>query len=538
MNPRHHEFHSGAPPPKGLQVQTWEEGARRIRRRLSRYSVSSIVEASLSILDHWRGKGFEELQSAPWLTLLIVKIALEDNNIDIENGEICPIDVLDELRNMVWGIPKFDDPEEKPAAFLMIRSLLHTQLLLQQPESRAFLRWPALIAELPQEHETHKQFQATFGMTPYTWSGLAYATLAAALQGKTYIAPGWFDPLRAAYGAAVDIFLDSVSRDIPALRQELRNELHQRLYVFKDGVKQMRKNGVARPRSEVHEFPWLSRYPLLKHRSGNFAIWHRLVLARGIEQSIHLRLSDLGQAYTDAFSKVFEAHVLGLAHWSGLPVIDEAAYQVAGNKSLKSVDAIIPLGKANILIESKMSLFQDQVVLSDKAREVFMKLKRVREAILQGWEVGEMLRNGTVALAECAHAPEDFLLVVTSRQLNLGSGEHLKQMFGDDVVNRLNPEARVDAPTAAQFARLPPKNIFILDIVEFEHLAGAVQAGDVDLLELLSTAAATCRDPAQSTLHFDQLLQPHCKKWHASPLMAKARERVEGDLTRMLTDPA
>lgn len=448
------------------------------------------------------------------------------------------MEVLDALRDMVWNVPSFDDPDEPPRAFLMLRAHIHTQLLFQLSESRSFMRWPALIARLSVDHPTRAQFQDLFKMEPDTWCALACATLAAAFQGNAYIRPSWFDPLRASYGVAVDAFLEEIARDSSELREELRDALHERIYELKEGRRQARKNGAARLRYEMQEFPWVAQYPLLKHRSGNFVVWHRLILARGLEQAVHSRLATLGQAYTDPFSKVFESYVVELARWSGLPVIDEAAYAAAGNRGLKSVDAIIPLGTANILIESKMSLFHEQVMVSDKAPQVFMKLRRIREAIHQGWEVGRMLRDGYVALEQCATAPEDFLLIVTSRQLNMGSGEHLKRMFGDDVLNRLNPEARAGSPSPAQIERLPARNIFVLDVEEFEHLTGAVQAGDIDLVELLSSAAAACHDPTKSTLHFDQILGPHCKRWHTSPLMTEAIGRVENELRRSLMPDA
>ncbi len=49
---------------------------KRLRRLLRPYSVHAIIDACIEVLDKWRGTGLDELKSAPWLTLLIVKATL------------------------------------------------------------------------------------------------------------------------------------------------------------------------------------------------------------------------------------------------------------------------------------------------------------------------------------------------------------------------------------------------------------------------------------------------------------------------------
>jgi hypothetical protein len=517
--------------------KTWDEAAKHVRRALAPFSARSIADVALNTLDAGQNEDVErELQSAPWITLLIVKLALESRDIQMDRGLLCDQLVFDQLRNMLWQLSAFDDPDGPPGLFLMLRSMIHTQLLFQRPISFSFIRWPALIDTLPPDHPTRVQFGDVLGMDPDTWAEMAFATLTGAMQGKTYISPAWFSTMQRAYGDSIDVFVDSLARDLGSLRVALRDDFDARMYEQRDGKRFARKNAIARPKAEFYEFPWFARFPLLRHHSGNFAVWHKLVFARGIEQGVHNKLAALGQQYTDPFSKVFEDHVVDLARWSGLPIVDEAQYKAAGNRALKAVDAIFCLNSANVFVESKMSLFHEQVVASDRSAEVFMKLKRVREAIVQGWQVGELLRDGSVNLPQCASATEDFLLIVTSRQLNLGSGEHLKRMFGDNVFDGITPEsgARFGTPTTEQLERLPPRNIFILDIEEFDRLCGALQAGEVDLLEVLRVGARDCADPASAKMHFEQILSSFCKRWHVSPLMKQARERMEENLKRAL----
>jgi len=513
-------------------LSNYQDIAKNIRNRLRQYNLNSIVDACLTILYHFRGQGLEELRSAPWLTLLIVKLALEDACINIQDGKDCPIEEIDRARNAIWNATEKNSNAVPSGVFLMIRSLIHPQILFQQPESFSFIRWPALIAELPVDHPTRLQFIETLGCDPDTFIVVIFAIYVAVLDGKKFISLRFFDPLRPRYGEAIESILNRYAKDFVFLRSELRKELKNRLYEEVNGKIKIKKDAIPRPDSEKIEFPWLSKFPLLKHQSGEIAVWHPLVFARSMEDGVHNALAPLGQAYTDPFSKVFEKYVLTLTSETGLSYYTED--DMRGRiRSRPAVEALISGRECNILIESKMSLFADNVLISDSTHQVFVKLKRIREAIVQGWKVGEQIRNGEVSIGTTSTPLIDYLIVVTSRQLNIGSGEHLKRLFGDDVFNRINPEVGF-VPSASQLTRLPPKNIFFLGIEEYERLTGAIASGEVDIENLLQQAAKESEDPKTSSLHFSQILQPHVKKWKSSKLIQDARTRAENQLEQCL----
>ena len=104
-------------------------------------------------------------------------------------------------------------------------------------------------------------------------------------------------------------------------------------------------------------------------------------------------------------------------------------------------------------------------------------------------------------------------MIVTSRQLNLCNGELLLQMLGQEKLTNLNPESSFGSPSIEQLVRLPPRNIFVLSIEEFEHLFGAIAAGDVDLPPLHEEAALKQRRPGGASIHFDQILGPRTHRW-------------------------
>jgi hypothetical protein len=63
-----------------------EEAYKKIRNRLRKYSASSIIDAALLILWNPSSEKLEEIKAAPWLTLLIVKWALQDSSSICESG--------------------------------------------------------------------------------------------------------------------------------------------------------------------------------------------------------------------------------------------------------------------------------------------------------------------------------------------------------------------------------------------------------------------------------------------------------------------
>lgn len=494
-------------------TQSFDEIIRYVRNALRPYSAQSIADIALQSFETFRGKGLDELRSAPWITALLVKIVLEDRRISIPAGASCPAPEFDRLRQVLWEV----SPIGTGGVHLALRVMFHTQLQFQRPESWSFLRWPALIRELPGQHPTRRQFGAVLGMSPDAFIGLCWGTYAAVLGGKQFIAPAYFESLKPLYGTAVDSFLSLFARDLLDLRTELRLSFDERIAA----ARRRGDAGLVRDFIEVTEFPWLQKYPLLRHHSGNLAVWHPLILARGMEQAVHTRMSTLGQDYTDAFSLVHEGYVLQLLRDARVAFEDEATFKKRYSRAAPSVEAIIDCEQATVLVESKMSLFPEEVVASDSPEIVFRKLRRIREAIVQAWRVSEL------RAPEAEQGRPSYLVAVTSRQLNVCSGEQLKRMFGQDVFDDILPESRFGAPSDSQLTRLPPQNMFFLSIEEFEHLTGCIGRGQIELPELLRDAAAAQGSSATSVYHFDQLLIGRTTSWTMPDIQLRARDHVE-----------
>lgn len=473
---------------------------KSVRNRLRKYSAASIAEAALRILWNPPANKLEELRTAPWLTLLIVKWALQDNEVALMNGPPIPMSEFDRTRQELWSSQHNPNAEN---VFLMLRSITHVQMEFQRPENWGFLRWPALYARLDANHKSRRQFLAVFEMEPEVFIDLSYYLFAVVLQNTMPFRRDCLEFWRKSYGPAVDKIFAVFARDLAGVRTELNApSISQR----------------GRRRQELYEFPHVKRFPLLLMNSDEIHCWHRLVFARGVEEIVHLNLSEkYGSVYTESFSKVFENYVAELAVELRLPYLAETAYKQAVGHFSPSVECILEGQDCNILVEAKMSLFADDIFLQDYQAAIFRKTKRVREGVEQGWRVGKLIRESPNLRARFSK-PQDFLLVVTSRDLSLGGGEMLQRLFspGD-----------FEYPELEAAHRLPLSNVFIVSIEDFENIVGCVKSGEVDLSVLLKEASENNKRGETARTVFSDFLGNHTRRWTQSQPLAQARAASE-----------
>jgi len=481
-----------------------EEAHKSIVNRLRRYSATSIADMALHMMWNPPTPKVEELRTMPWLTLLLVKWALQDNGVGLRIGAPIPPGELDQLRQQLWDLQGKDEGEkEKPNVWLMLRSILHVQFEFQRRETWGFLRWPALYDRLDPGSTNRKQFREVMGMEPSVFLDLAYGLYAAVLDGRMPLGPDWLAPFRPMYGANVDRMYELLVRDLPGLRAELRGDVAQKI----------------RGKQELYEFPYLRRFPFLRLRDGRLHCWHPLVFARGLEDAVHLRLSHLGKDYVDAFSRVYERYVTELATSCGMQTLDEAGYKAKVGGDAPSVEVILTGDGCNIFVEAKMSLFADDVLLQDNETAIFNKTKRLREGIKQGWRVGALVREPASGFGQQFEAEQDFLIVVTSRELIIGSG---------DALQRLYAPGAFDYPDDYAKQRLPLSNVFIVSIDDFENTMGCVAAGEVNLSTVLKDAVVANQRGDTARMFFSDFVGKYTKRWTQSAVLKDARVAAEG----------
>jgi hypothetical protein len=465
---------------------------------LRRYNSASVADVALMALwKQWPSK-LEEIQQAPWLTLLLVKWAIREAP-TLRVGPSIPIEVFDRLRQRLWSLGGTEHKQRPPAnVFLMLRMLMSTQIEFQRGTGWGFLRWPALFSRTEDNHRLRRVFVEVLGMQPDTFMDMAFILYATAVQESFPIGRNHFDILRAEYGDSMDRMLLLLGRDLPSLRLALNNK----------------GNSKVHGRHELYEFPYLKRFPLVRLRDGRIHCWHPLVLARGVEEAIHLRLSDLGAQYTEPFSKLFERYVVDLTSSSCGSLISEEDYWAVMGGDAAAVEAIVPLGECNVFIEAKMSLFGDDVLLADDDETIYRKTSNIRDGIRKAWTVSKALRENPDSFPVCTTAKTDYLIIVTSRELYLGTGERLRGLY---------PSGKLDCTNSGALDYLPLEHIFIAFIEDFERLTGCVNASEVSLQKVLEDAVLANRDPATSRFFLSDHLNKQTTCWHLPALISNAR---------------
>lgn len=486
-----------------LPVDDQDDGRTAVLQVLRRHSAQALVRAAQKVLWAKFPTALDVVQSAPWHILLLLKWAFQDPKVPLRVGAPVSEHEFNVLRQMLLDLTGSEYRRRKPEnVFLMLRSHLQ-QLDFQRPEGWGFLRWPALIARQPPSHPSRRQFISEIGMPPEHFMDLAFALQAAVMDGITVIGEDWFAPMQRSYGESIRAMWRLVARDFISLRFELQRDGVQRLPLAQ----------------ELHEPPYLKRFPFLKGRDGRYACWHPMVVARALEDIVHYRLSELQGDYTQPFSRLFERYVMELSKsMCADAILDEEYQSLTSGSTPSNVEALIPFGSCNVMVEAKMSLFGDDVLLADNEKQAYQKTKKIRDAIKQAWNVGRDIRASNSPVPPCKDAEQDFLLVVTSRELFIGDGEKLARLY---------KEGEFAYPDEASKRCLPLANVFVLSIENFERLSIAIATGKVSLPALMREAVERNRDPSTSAILFDDFLGKYVDKWGLTQLIQTARDESD-----------
>ncbi len=486
----------------------FETARQELLEAMRPYSAASIVEAALRILWMPVSDALDRLRLAPWQTLLLVKWALEDPAIASYNAPSITQRDFDALRQRLWNIWEWADVQ-RATGHLFMRQLLHAQIDFQRAPTFSFMRQAALIGRLPKGHILRQKFAELFGMSPEVYIDLAFSVHAGILDGKRCLSTSWFSPLEPYYGATtITSFLGLLSQDLPSLRRALCRDPGQK----------------PRP-SELFEFPVLQQFPLLLRPDGLYECWHPMVFSRGLEELVHRRFATSWPSYTEKYSAVFESYVIELLDESGICYAGEDALRGIVGAATSVPEAALFLDGCNVFIEAKMGLFPDALFVEETPEHLRNRTKAIRKAIRQGWSVSASLRASAPSADRYARAAQDFLIVVTNRELNLSRGDLFASMCaGAEAIEYPSPESQ-------QF--LPLSNVHFCSIDDFERLIGMVRAGAIDLSTFLHDVVSANADPGTSGYYIGDHLKRTRGGWPLSMLMERAVEDCTERLGRI-----
>ncbi|KGM40048.1 hypothetical protein JY96_08395 [Aquabacterium sp. NJ1] len=489
----------------------WADSLRTVLAHLDKFSAGSVVDAVMVVLRSAPADPHEALEKFPWLLVLIAKWALQGAS-PLRIGDRLPPEHLNELRNLLWSGGDAAHIERKVRlgkvnVMLMMRQILNCQMPYQQQDIWGLFRWSGLIDRLPKGHVCRQQYIEVMGMEPMYFVMLGITLVFAAKSGVNHV-PNMaaLEMLRPHCRTATERFLSMLAPSLPELR---------------DLVRQLPRAKGTRSR-ELYEFSAFKRYPLFRHRDGTLVMWHPAIVDRCVDEIVHLRLAQFGDSYTEPFSKVFERYVEELAMATKLPLMTEDAYWKRYDSTDNAVDVILSCGADRLLVEAKMGLFHEDVLLQETERGVRGQTPHLLRALKQGYAVSHQLVDDPPDTRD-ANDGVHYLIVVTSRDLLIGTGLMLDQVCG---------AGRVDAPPDFSKHRLPLNRVFFLPILEYERLMEAVAKGVVDLFDVLRDATAACQDLGGSRYQFHDYYRSKVKNFPMPALISNVRTAAMEKIAR------
>lgn len=146
--------------------------------------------------------------------------------------------------------------------------------------------------------------------------------------------------------------------------------------------------------------------------------------------------------------------------------------------------------------------------------------RAVAKAIRQGWATSEGLRVSGTAPAAIRDAERQYHLVVTSRELIVGTARQLADTY---------PENRLLPPTGVEH-RLPLEHVFVMSIDDYEWLMEAARLGKLDLPSFLGGCVLRNAESADAALLMDQHLERAVGNRLQSTVVRDAREAAQAHL--------
>ena len=481
---------------------TMEQAYRPIRNRLRRLHPRSTVQLILELLQENKGNDIvSNLANAPWLYLLLVKWTCQDSMAGMQSERNATQDDIIPLVQTLWELP--GRLTSQVNASLFMRQIMRPQLQFQRIDKAGLIRDAAILLSLPAEHRVRIQFEKQSGLTLHALIDLSLALISHLENQHNRILPEkYFQSYSPLYDEnIIENYYNCISQDFTGLRI---------YFTSLPDAQQKRK-------SELFEFPLISRYPFYRS-NGNLFCWHPSVAYYGMSGLIHSILKESGQQYVKDYGLAYELYVKSIAHLAHGTVYDEKQLQNLIPDGEKTTDFLISTPDCNIFVEAKSGVFGENVMTSGNNEILQDKLKAVNHAIQQGRSASHWVRANTNTPAQVLKAPTDFLLIVTNKELILGNGARLSDLYG----------VPLDAPSGFSNQRLALERVYIVAIEDFERLILAEQNNEINLPDFLSQCGLHDSEPESAKLLMDQHLTAAKVAYRCSALITDELDRALG----------
>jgi len=489
---------------------SFDDTVRVVRNRLRRYSFESIAMTAIWILNRRYATVDQEMRTFPWLTLTLVEMALQDRMVASVGKTIDEKELLSLVKEL-WDSTGDRNVIPSGNYYRASRSWGYVQFEFQRVDSLEFLRWPKIIDDLPADHPARGLFENAIGSVPTKdFIDISFAIYSAVINKKIPFSGDHFAEMRHAYGRNVDKILGILSRDVRGLREYFSpsREIGDK----------------SNPRFRMTR---LTEVPLLRLPGLGYAPWHNKVFSRGIDEFVHFQLSRSEKSYPEAYSEVFENHVVKVASQTKLEALTEKKFWKNFGRDKHAVEVILKSGRSNVLVEAKFGLYQDDYMTFDNYDYAKHRFRKLHDGVTKALDVSNRL-SSVSSDDFWSNREQDFLLLVTNRRLYVPTGRQLEMVMSESPSEI---DERVKLPVNG---KMPLENIFILPIDSFDKLVEAVSRGELDLESVLKAAASKVLLGPRKIWHdFLEMLESTATPQGITPETSRLYATSEAAMTRL-----
>lgn len=463
---------------------------KSIRNRFRKYNYIDVINGCLQYINAPADSKIKKIERHPWLVLLLIKWIIIDGGINQKGAKKLDNKKLMDLLQMVHVLAnKARLPNQFEHYRLFMRAISYQQFIYQWDFSISHLsRQSLLFADLPENHIIQAKFKELTGLSISTFLELSLVTLCRFLSKNNWSLPiSWYRNVQSKYSEEeVRNFLKTLS--VPAL------ELEDRL---------KSKDGGSRRSSEYYEQTPFMEFPLIM-RDNEFVCVYPNILYRSIEHFIYDRLRQWDSSkFMDKFGKIFEKYVDNSLAYSQSIYVTESDIKNKLGRSGSQIDFIVSDGMANVFIDAKgveianlgkVSHISD--VVKDKVENSIIK------AIEQAHDVLNKLSQANLENWEITPRDNNYLIVVTFKELYLGNGVNFYESIARDKIDEIY--AKYDRQL-----KIALEDMYFITIEEFDLFCELVNKGKIGMSDGIERAREA--DRRANTAKFDFML--HLASW-------------------------
>ena len=453
---------------------------KNIRNRIGRFDGECLVETIIHLLNHPDATRLERLRLyEPWHLLLLLKWVIVYGNFTKFWG-LKPVtdyqfnQLLNSLKDLSADVRNFQSNTD---VYLFARNMAFQQFWLQTRETvpLGIARQSLLFAKLEESHVIQKSFAAVTGLPIRDFLELSLALVAFVqkTEGARFSHASFCSWIQNAYAVPIARkFLYSISNTIDDMRRWLVR------------LEQEKARALKTVDYEYFEPTPFMRFPLIEYENDYVVVFPHLLYVSLSSFVYDTLRAENASNFMNKFGTMFERVVEKSLRSINAEVLTEndlrRHFKCASNQ--RFVDFLVVNNGCNVFVEAKAVSMSVGGKMTDRAGTVRSQIKdSALKGIRQANDLAEALPKGEEICGVKTGTSDNYLIIVTFKDLYLGNGLQLREFIAPQEVDKI-------ILSSGDKQHIPLSNVFVISIDEIDTLLGNVSLGHKTLVEYLATA--------------------------------------------------